>query len=505
MIASKAMRSLVGFIVGIGLAATAVAEAPLFTGVVFEDANGNGVRDSGEKGLAGIEVSNGKDVVLTDADGTYSLTAGPEAIFVVKPSGWDLGQDAHHLSKFYNEKGGDFALMRSTEADAFKVLVFTDTQPANAKELGYLRKTFVEPRIGKSECAFGVTLGDLTYDRPDMFNDIATTVGEIGIPWHNIPGNHDIAVLAGSEKDAVRAYEKAFGPSTYAFRYAHTVFIGIDDVRPRGGPRFIGGFTAAQLDFVGAVVQRTPAADLIVLMMHVELFPDPPGAESFRLADRKRLFDLLSERTHLLILSSHTHIQRHVLYARDDGWNGKLPLHEYNVAAASGGFWGGTPNADGIPASTMWDGTPPGSAVVTVTGNEVKLDYVPSQFPPDHQIGLFTPKVVAVHLGYVGGYANVYNAYKLWKIEARVDERAWAPMTSVLGWDPSYAAAFVAQDAGPKPAQGNRLPDPVLCNHLYRLYFPADLAVGIHHFQVRATDPYGSVYATAEDFTVAPR
>ena len=496
------MRRLPFLALGLGLAMTTLSGAAPLTGLVFNDANGNGVRDSGEAGLAGIEVSNGETVVRTDSNGAYAIDPGPEPVFVVKPSGWALAEDARHLTKFYNASGGDFALAKAEEPAAFKVLVFTDTQPADPKELGYFEKTLVTPRAGKSGCAFGVTLGDLVYDRPDLFGGIQDAVAQIGIPWHHVPGNHDINVLAGSEQDAVAAYEGAFGPSTYAFRYAHATFLALDDVRPRGGPRYVGGFMPSQLSFLGAVIHDTPADDLIVLLLHIPLFPDPPGAESFRWPDRQKLFDLLKGHSHVLILSGHTHLQRHVFHGSEDGWTGAEPIHEYNVAAACGGFWGGVANAAGLPPATMWDGTPPGCGLVSINGTDVKLDYLPSEFPATHQIGLYVPKVLAPHLGYVGAYANVFNGHKGWKVEARVDEHAWGPMAPNLGWDPSYAAAFLAQDSGPLPALGKRLPDPVLCFHLYRCYLPPDLDPGLHHFEVRATDPSGTVYVEQEEFQV---
>jgi hypothetical protein len=43
-------------------------------GVVFEDRNGNGVRDPGERGLPGVVVRVGSEVVMTDAAGVYRLT-----------------------------------------------------------------------------------------------------------------------------------------------------------------------------------------------------------------------------------------------------------------------------------------------------------------------------------------------------------------------------------------------------------------------------------------------
>ena len=42
-------------------------------GVVFHDANGNGQRDAGEKGLADVRVSNGVNIVKTDAEGKYEI------------------------------------------------------------------------------------------------------------------------------------------------------------------------------------------------------------------------------------------------------------------------------------------------------------------------------------------------------------------------------------------------------------------------------------------------
>ena len=63
----------------------AQAPAPV-TGFVFEDSNGNGRRDSGEGGLAGVAVSNQHEVVESGADGAYRLTGpGYGVVFVSVP------------------------------------------------------------------------------------------------------------------------------------------------------------------------------------------------------------------------------------------------------------------------------------------------------------------------------------------------------------------------------------------------------------------------------------
>ena len=48
------------------------------SGHVYEDANGNGGRDRRERGLSGVAVSNGIQVVTTDADGRYELPVRSE-------------------------------------------------------------------------------------------------------------------------------------------------------------------------------------------------------------------------------------------------------------------------------------------------------------------------------------------------------------------------------------------------------------------------------------------
>ena len=479
--------------------ALAAAECPGATGVVFDDRNGDGIRGPDEPGLAAVEVSNGVDVAMTGAGGAYTLPDRPGAgIFVIKPRGWRPPVGPGNLPRFHapvSAGAADFPLQRSEEPDDFRALVVTDTQPATPAEVGYLSQGLVA-RIGKPQgIAFGVTLGDIVYDRPDLFGAVNAALGRIGVPWYSLPGNHDLSLATPDERAAVAPFEAVYGPSTYAFHAGPALFVALDDVRPLGGPRFIGGLRADQFEFLQNLLKATPADEWVVLMMHIPIFsPDPSGTEGFRAADRLRLFGLLAGRSRLLILSGHTHYQRHVMHGAADGWTGAVPIHEYNVAAACGGFWGGPRDKDGIPAATMWDGTPPGYAVLGIKGDAVSLDYVPSRFPADHQIELHSPDSVAPGQGFVSFYANVFNGHDGWTVEARVDDRVWNPVRRFLEWDPSYAAAFLAQDSVARPAPGPRLPDPVVCYHLWRGALPADLSVGGHVLYVRATDPEGHVF-----------
>jgi hypothetical protein len=486
------------------VAAVALAAARLFAagGIVYDDRNGDGLREPGEPGLASVAVSNGVDVVLTDGNGAYHLPDRAGArVFIIKPRGWRPPVDGANLPRFHAQPGAggaaDFPLLRSEEPDDLRALIITDPQPSSPAEVDYLSRGLVGRLGSGAGFAFGVTLGDIVYDRQDLFGAVDQVLARIGIPWYSLPGNHDLALGTPDEGAAVAPFEAVYGPSTYAFHAGPALFVALDDVRPLGGPRYIGGLRKDQFEFLENLLRVTPPDEWVVLMMHIPLFPpDPSGTEGFRGADRLRLFGILRDRPRVLILSGHTHYQRHVMHGPEDGWEGKGPIHEYNVAAACGGFWGGPRDPDGIPVATMWDGTPPGYAVLGFRGGAVSLDYVPARMPADHQMELHAPRAVAPRQGFVSFYANVFNGHDGWTVEAHVDARAWNPMRRVLGWDPSYAADFLAQDSAAHPPAGPRLPDPVVCYHLWRGLLPADLSPGQHVLRVRATDPDGRIYSS---------
>jgi hypothetical protein len=274
------------------------------------------------------------------------------------------------------------------------------------------------------------------------------------------------------------------------------LFVALNNVRYLGGPRYIGGLREDQFTFLENLLRVTPRDEPVVLMMHIPwFFPNPSNAETFRMADRARLFALLQDRPNNFWLSGHTHYQRHVFYGAADGWHGASPLHEYNVAAACGGFWGGPPDASGIPIATMWDGTPHGYAILNVDGASVRTEYRAARESVSYQIGLHAPEAVKAKLGYVSYFANVFNGHDGWTVESRLDGRTFNTMRRVLEWDPTYAQQYLAQDVATAPLTTKRLPDPTVCYHLWRTYLPADLTPGEHTIEVRATDPDGQAFS----------
>jgi len=493
------------------------AAAATADGLVFADDNGNGLRDPAERGLAGVAVSNGRDVLRTDAAGRWQLPLDDDAIvFVIKPAGWTTPVDAQGLPRFYrvHKPAGsppsrypgvaptgplpasiDFALRPQAEPARFTALLFGDTQVRNQKEIDYLAHDVVEELIG-SQAAFGVTLGDVLFDDLSHFAALSATVGLIGIPWHNTLGNHDMNYDAADDRHSDESFERAFGPAYYAFDYGPAHFIVLDDVVWQGraadaddyaGGNYIGGLGADQLEFLRQDLALVPAEKLVVLFMHI------PVVATWIDADREALYRLLEPRAHALSVSAHFHYHEHRFLGAEDGWRGAAPHHHLINATTCGSWWSGAPDEAGIPHTTMRDGAPNGYTILTVDGADYRLDFKAARRPADEQMRLWAPEAVARSEAAAAELlANVYNGSPRTRVEYRLGTGDWLPMARVEREDPHYAALKVLE-AGETPPPGPRLPKAVASPHLWAARLPANPPQGTQCIEVRATDHWGRV------------
>jgi N terminal of Calcineurin-like phosphoesterase len=79
-----------------------VAQSRTVSGIVYENRSGGNGRAPSDPGIAGVLVSNGHEVVKTDADGRYTLPIDDESIiFIIKPSGYVVPVDQDMLPRFY--------------------------------------------------------------------------------------------------------------------------------------------------------------------------------------------------------------------------------------------------------------------------------------------------------------------------------------------------------------------------------------------------------------------
>ncbi|KJD31609.1 metallophosphoesterase [Tamlana nanhaiensis] len=500
-------------------------------GYVFNDANKNGKKESREKGIAHVAVTNGVDVVLTDKKGKYELPLGDDNIIsVIKPSQYAIATNADNLPQFfYNHKPKgspkskfkgveetgklprllNFPLMPSEEKDIFTALIFGDPQPYTQEEVDYFAKGVVEEVANIENVPFGLSLGDLVGNDLDLFNPYIAATKKVGIPWYNLLGNHDINFDAKTDKLADETYEAHFGPANYAFNYGKVHFIVLDDVLypdPRNATKYWGGFREDQLQFVENDLKHVPKDYLIVLAMHIPL-SEPANEDTFRDEDRQRLFNLLKPFSNTLSLSAHTHIQRQDFFTKSEGWPQEKPHHHYNVGTTSGDWYSGKLDENKIPVSTMRDGTPKGYAFINFNGNSYSVDYKVAGKPKAYQMEIFAPKVVAKAKRTKSGvYVNFFMGSKNDELLYRIDNGDWKPMKYINEPDPSYVSQIINWDESEVLIPGKRGSNAIDCTHLWQGKVLSNLEVGEHTIEIKAKDMYGNEHFGSKTYRVeAPK
>lgn len=498
------------------------------SGYVFEDINRNQKKENREKGIEGVAVSNGVQVVLTDKNGRYSLPIEEnQTVFVIKPSGYMTPVNHNNLPQYYYQykpKGSpadfkykgtpptgelpkevNFALNKQNESKNFDILVFGDPQPYTEKELDYFRRGIVnEVKNTKKNAVFGISLGDLVGDNLSLQKPYADVMKEIGLPWYNVMGNHDMNYDAKEDMFSDETFEFNFGPANYSFNYGNVHFIVLDDILypdPRDGKGYWGGFREDQLKFVENDLKLVDKNKLVVVSFHIPL--EHRNEDNFRNADRQKLFDLLTPFENALILSAHTHIQQQIFYGKQAGWKGSKDLHEYNVGTTCGDWYSGTPDEAGLPTSTMRDGTSKGYSFISFTDNQYKVRYKTAGKPNDYQIRLYVPDVIPFPSKTSAKIlANFFMGSRKDKVEYRIDNGVWETMEYDEAIDPNFALSVFKWDVTSDLLPGRRPSNPEMSKHIWVAGFPKKLALGKHTVEVRAVDMYGNHFSASEEFEV---
>jgi hypothetical protein len=433
------------------------------SGKVFHDIGKTGVYNPGvDKPLEGIAVSNGRDIVITDHLGRYSLDVDDHTIiFLIKPQNWSVPVDDLQIPRFYyihNTKGAagqkfkgldptpplpeyvNFPLYPGDEPDQFDVIVFADTQSRNEKELHYLAKDAIEELAG-SDAAFGVTLGDLVFDNLDLFEPTNQIVAQIGIPWRHMIGNHDLDFSADNNTAARGAYYKHYGPSYYSFEYGPAHFIVLDNarfmIRESDNHRYYRPeLDDNQLKFVENELSRIDKNKLLVIMMHI-----PWDDRGWNMEQRNKLMGLLSEHPNALSFGAHWHRHYHQFLGTDYGFTRPEPHHMISFGAVCGAWWRGIPDEYGIPHAMMSDGTPAGYGILHVNGTEARLHWQSSRRRADFQMHIGAPDIIASSEteGLVVK-ANIFNAMPDAVVQMRVGKDGpWIQMERSPAHDPVKA------------------------------------------------------------------
>jgi len=500
-------------------------QAQKINGYIFDDSNMNGIFDDSESGIANVKVSNQVDVTISDEKGRYELDlAERSVIFVTKPSGYRIPVDRFNVPQFYyihqpegspqlkyRSKGPtenpppilNFPLHKYSERDSFNVILFSDPQPRSLKEIHYIRDDVLNELVGYP-AAFGVALGDVMYDDLSLYDAYKANVAQLGFPFYNVPGNHDMNYDASDDTEALETFKSHFGPPYFSFDYGKVHFVVLDDVEWKNEgekeAHYIGKIGEKQLKWLENDIHYVPDDYLVVLMMHIPLYTFLSEDPSVKVDDRDNLFQILKNREHLLALAGHMHLVEHQYLSSNVGWHGKNPLHHITLAAVSGSWWSGPEYENGIPTADQRDGVPNGYHIMSFNGNHFSEQYFAAGKSAAYQIkisyprGVITPAQLSDSLIIV----NVFNGSEKSVVEYRIDGGDYKTLEREIRTDPSFVA-LLSKHKEKYPTWI----EPRKANHIWTGEFPKELKSGLHTIEVRTVDQYGKMYRSTSIFEIS--
>jgi hypothetical protein len=327
-------------IVGVLLLAGASAvhaQQPLVHGIVFDDANRNGRRDSGERGLAGVSVSNQGDVVVTDAGGAFAIPRGTTGIiFVSVPDG------RASVGPFWRAVSGSdsisFALRAEVQPRTFRFVHASDTHIApNTVDRFRRFRTLVD----SIHPELALLAGDLVRDAmstpqpqsESYFELFRSEASQLATPLHAVPGNHDhfaiipwrLRVDPSNPLYNRGMYRKYLGPDYYSFTFGGVHFVGLNSLEPDDSA-YYGNVDSLQLRWLARDLEHVAPATPVVTFMHIPLvaafydlpgyFDGPVGAlatvngkTTFRhmVGNAAEVLTILKDHHHVLALGGHSH------------------------------------------------------------------------------------------------------------------------------------------------------------------------------------------------------
>lgn len=489
------------------------------SGTVFLDENGNTKMDPGEEGIPDVAVSNGKEVILSEEDGSYELPVEEEMIvFIRKPAGYELPLNEHNLPQFsyyiHHPEGSpdlefpgveptgplpesvDFGLIASEKKESFSAVAFGDPQPRDDQELSYFRDDVV-PDLADAGADMTFVLGDIMFDDLSMSDRYKRIMKTVGSPVYNVLGNHDINFDTEGNRYAKETFKSDYGPTYFSFDYGEVHFIALDNIDymgQQGGDNgsYRGYLNDTQLEWIRNDLQHVAEDKLIVLLAHIPLYSEDSDGESVNTVNREALIDLLEERDRVLFLGGHRHMTFHHFLDDAFGRTNPEPIHHIATTAACGSWWRGPENEEGIPIATQMDGVPNGYHMVEFEGNTYRERYKAAGKDPGFQMRIERPStsLTTAKAQEAKVLVNLFNGSAESEVRFQIDDGKWHEMQQQdERISPFYESLYNNYDG----AWSN--PSPT--NHIWEAGLP-ELTEGIHKITVWTRDMYGQEFSQSK-------
>ena len=398
---------------------------------LVEDYNLRGlITDQDGRPITGVAVSDGYDVVTTDANGVYQFAAHEDAriLSVSVPAEYEIPYKDNRPDFWRSidpreyEIRTDFTFKRRAgSADNFTIFSLADTHVKTAEHYTrFSTETMADlnnlVNYGNyNENSFAVILGDIVFDSYEQVENVKTSLVNSPVPVFPCFGNHDCSSSVGeTELDLISKYQQHFGPVDYSFNIGktHVVFMKnmiYEGKEPYGteGHYYVQGILDHQLEWLKKDLDAVEDKEnkLIIMCVHIPLRGTGNSSKNYKAVVNEML---KFKEAH--VFSGHHHgVYNHI--PTSDVTVGGKNFYDHNQVAAAGTWWKSHLNPDGSPNGYM---------VYNISGNTI-ADYA---FKGTNQSSGYQMRV------YDGGVT--YTApYPMWKYSNWTQSFKW----SSLGMD----------------------------------------------------------------------
>ena len=490
---------------------------------VKEGNNVYGVVSCGGKGIADVVVSDGFEVVKTDADGVYQFKSNKTHgyVFVSVPSGYEAPSEGvmpklhQHFTKAKSEvERVDFPLVEAVGQDNHTMLVFGDLHLANrtsdARQFTEFTtdvNEYLTANPGKK--TYALTLGDMTWElywvsNKYSFDEYVRDINKIkGIQVFNTIGNHDHEMAKGvvGDFDTVIKYKKTIAPTYYSFNIGKVHYIVLDDINCKNtgagdsGSRVYDDFVVQeQLDWLKKDLSFVSTSTPLVITMHAPLYNDSQNAS----LNNTSAFEEIVKPYTTHVWTGHTH----KMYNVDKTSSNKI--FEHNAGAVCATWWWTGHWTSGLHLAQ--DGAPGGYSVINVSGTDFKWKFKGTGRDADYQFRTYDRNEIALTGdAYVASgkdkakfeeavgdwknvdkgnyvYINVWNYDPKWEISV-TENGTSLKVERVSAKDPLHLIAYNGQS--PTGGFGTSV-----TKHLFRVQASSATST----LEIKVTDRFGNVY-----------
>lgn len=441
------------------------------------------------RGIPEVNVSDGNQVVQTDASGRFRFLSHTQRdfVFISIPSGYKIKQQANGSAQFFyrldkqkNKNSFLFYLDPLDDSDVkHHFLVLADPQIQNEYEANLLLETTTPDVIRTiqdlgSENVFGIGCGDLIFDHHELFSSYNQAVKNMDIPFFQVIGNHDVDLDMRTDEKTTKTFNAHYGPAYYSYNRGEIHYVVLDDVFFIGSDKkYIGYITEEQLSWLEQDLQFITPGSTVVVSLHI---PSVTG-HARRYPKETSLGGTVSNREHLYailepfrahLLSGHTHFNDNMVLSDR--------LYEHCHGTVCGAWWSGP---------ICFDGTPNGYGVYTANGSSLSWYYKGTELEKEQQFRIYKK---GEHPDHIDMWSiNVWNWDPQWHVCWYEDGIKKGELVRIVARDP----LSIKLHEGPKIPTRRKWVEPQLTDHMF-FFNPSEDAKTI---VVEVIDRFGSVFS----------